>query len=183
MPARALLCLSLLFACAEASTTLDGSSAADARPADAALAAPDAAEARDAVAQDATPAPDAAEGHPDAASPDALTFADAASPDAAEAPDAGASSPDAGDLCGVIGLECGPTRECGGRDPSLQCVDPPGLCMPVMPTCGGFVMMRCPNTAPHCMFYQGADYGPCLTQQQRLCVCNDPVARAHFPGC
>ncbi len=110
-----------------------------------------------------------------------------AAPDA-EPADSGDAPADAGGgpnpSCGLIGRACNAGNECGGGGGSgLDCVDPPGLCMPTMPTCGGFVQARCPGLTPVCMFYRGADYGPCLTVDQRNCICNDPNARQFFPDC
>lgn len=169
----------------EASTLADAAlDAAVARP-DAAASRPDAAPARDAAAADAD-APDAAP-PADAAAADAEPARDAAPEDtgvpadtgvvadAGVAPDASAPS------CGALASPCSGSQECGGQ--GLECVDPPGLCMPTMPTCGGFVMAQCPGLTPVCLYYRGADYGPCLTADQRLCICSDPARRQYFPGC
>lgn len=154
-------------------TRLDAATRPDAAAADATAAdatAADAAPPADAAAADAEPARDAA---PE----DTGVVADSGetTPDASAAPDASAPS------CGALASPCSGSQECGGQ--GLECIDPPGLCMPVMPTCGGFVMAQCPGLTPVCLYYRGADYGPCLTADQRLCICSDPVRRQYFPGC
>lgn len=165
----------------EASTLADAALDATIVRADAAPSRPDAAPAADAEPADATT--------PDAAPlPDAEPARDADPADSGVVPDAGESTPDASAApdasapsCGALASPCNDSRECGGQ--GLECVDPPGLCMPVMPTCGGFVMAQCPGLTPVCLYYRGADYGPCLTADQRLCICSDPVRRQYFPGC
>jgi hypothetical protein len=124
------------------------------------------------------PTPAAADAEParDAAPEDTGVPADTGVvADAGVAPDASVPS------CGALASPCSGSQECGGQ--GLECVDPPGLCMPTMPTCGGFVMAQCPGLTPVCLYYRGADYGPCLTADQRLCICSDPVRRQYFPGC
>lgn len=162
----------------------------------------DAAAIVDAAARDAQPATDvppapldasepvdSGAGQPDADPLDAQPLPDADPPaDSGEViADAGEPPPDGGTSnpsCGLIGRVCSGGNECGGGGGSgLDCVDPPGLCMPIMPTCGGFVMAQCPGLTPVCLYYRGADYGPCLTVDQRNCICNDPNARQYFPGC
>jgi hypothetical protein len=167
--------LCAVVACSDETSTL-----ADAAL-DAAAPRPDAAPVPDAAAPDAAPPADAAaadaEPARDAAPEDTGVVADSgeSTPDASAAPDASAPS------CGALASPCTGSQECGGQ--GLECIDPPGLCMPVMPTCGGFVMAQCPGLTPVCLYYRGADYGPCLTADQRLCICSDPVRRQYFPGC
>lgn len=97
--------------------------------------------------------------------------------DAGELADAGGG--DAGFMgCGALGRPCSAGDECGGN---LACTN--DRCFPVMPTCGGFVMARCPNTAPVCLYFAGADYGPCFTTAERNCLCSDPTLRLLFPMC
>lgn len=97
--------------------------------------------------------------------------------DAGEVADAGAT--DAGSMgCGALGRQCSMGVECGGN---LACTN--DRCFPVMPNCGGFAMARCPNTAPVCLYFAGADYGPCFTTAERNCLCSDPTLRLLFPMC
>jgi hypothetical protein len=85
---------------------------------------------------------------------------------------------DAGVSCGLLGTECSGGDDCG---PNLFCGFE-GICVPI-PECGGFVMASCPNTSPICLYYAGADIGPCFTQFERNCVCNNPNISRLFAGC
>lgn len=96
-------------------------------------------------------------------------IADASEPDAAV---------DGGLNCGRLGMACGGADQCGG---GLFCGFAE-ICVP-MDECGGFTRAQCPNTAPICMFYAGADIGPCFTALQRACICADPSTAALFVGC
>lgn len=95
-------------------------------------------------------------------------------------PDGGAADAevDAGASCGLLGTACSGSDDCG---PNLFCGFP-GICVPI-PECGGFVMASCPNTSPICLYYTGADIGPCFTQFERNCVCNNPNISRLFAGC
>ncbi len=93
-----------------------------------------------------------------------------------------AGSPiDGGFNCGALGTGCSAAAVCPGQ---LSCTDPPGICIPeARATCGGFAGAMCPGNYPVCIFYDGADYGPCFTPQERDCICATPEGQAAFPGC
>lgn len=171
----------VLAACSEDAG--NGDAATTPRP-DATLAA-DAAPAADATAEDAATE--------DAAAADALV-ADADAPDAiaadAEPLDSGvedaaaedaATSPDAGQTCGMIGQACDEQEGCGAGN--LECNLIHNVCLPAMPHCGGFAQTMCPQATPICMYFDGADYGPCFTVFERTCACATPRGRAALVGC
>ncbi|MEJ7734798.1 MAG: hypothetical protein WKG00_37115, partial [Polyangiaceae bacterium] len=84
-----------------------------------------------------------------------------------------------GGTCGVIGQSC--VTGCGVE---AQCWDGPvsEFCGPITPGCGGFAGAQCPASNPICMFYQGGDYGPCFTQEEKECVCAGD-GKANLTGC
>ncbi len=92
---------------------------------------------------------------------------------ATDAPsDAGSTgADDAGGPCGTLGMACVGSGTCGTEyecDPTYErCVPEAGR-----PGCGGFAGATC-ETSPYlgCVFYVGADYGPCLTETEASCVC------------
>jgi hypothetical protein len=106
----------------------------------------------------------------DSGAPD-LGFDDAGEEDASE-PDSGSS------MCNGVG------EACDGVDPcpnGLLCGQE-GFCVP-MADCGGFVRRQCMAPRSMCLFYAGADYGPCFNAAERACVCNNPLLAVHFPDC
>jgi hypothetical protein len=155
----------------------DAGSSSDASASDATIIASDAATYADAMSfADATIFPDAT------TFPDASTNADAETADAepADAGDPDATPADAGFNCGNLGAACGPSNECAG---GLRCVDQ-GACFPDrFIDCGGFAGQQCPATHPICIFFMGADYGPCLTREERDCICAQSAGRAALGGC
>ncbi len=181
------LALLLFFGCSSSSGELDATSS-DAGLARDASGDVDALPTDRGLLLDALPDLDGS-GSGDALGTDALA-ADAGAPvDAGNAEDAGmvvdagevadAGATDAGSMgCGALGRQCSMGVECGGN---LACTS--DRCFPVMPNCGGFVMARCPNTAPVCLYFAGADYGPCFTTAERNCLCSDPTLRLLFPMC
>jgi hypothetical protein len=70
--------------------------------------------------------------------------------------------------CGAIGSPCTVTCPDG-----LQCQSSvgEGFCAPAAPECGGFAGAMCPATHPNCLFFNGADYGPCATDAVKACIC------------
>jgi hypothetical protein len=89
------------------------------------------------------------------------------------------TAPDAG--CGNLGRACPLSLGCG---PGLSCnMDGPpgGICLPSgRATCGGFVNAQCPASAPRCMLFNGADFGPCLTDFEESCVCTSSTSSSRF---
>lgn len=168
-------------ACSEEGSPLDATSAADAT-------AP-----RDAAAIDRGVSTDSGVSNPDADAPDNgfapdaaeldATPGDTSQPDAADldAGDPDSGVPDSGSTCGRIGTGCTVAEGCGGGN--LECNDIYNVCLPVMPTCGGFAQMMCPSGQPLCLYYAGADYGPCFTLFERNCACATPRGRAALSGC
>jgi hypothetical protein len=57
-----------------------------------------------------------------------------------------------------------------------------GRCAPqARQLCGGFAGARC--TEPEftqCIYFSSADFGPCLTPDERRCICDDPERAAGF---
>jgi hypothetical protein len=57
-----------------------------------------------------------------------------------------------------------------------------GRCAPqARQICGGFAGARC--TEPEftqCIYFSSADFGPCLTPDERRCICDDPERAAGF---
>jgi hypothetical protein len=97
---------------------------------------------------------------------------DAALPDVGEAPDAS---------CGNVGRACSASTPCG---PDLECnftAGPGGVCLPSgRPMCGGFANAQCPSSAPRCMIFNNADFGPCLTDLEQGCVCTSSAGSSRF---
>lgn len=73
----------------------------------------------------------------------------------------------------LLGSEC--TDSCSR---GYECVD--GVCMPdtaTRPSCGGFAAEMCTTRAfPHCVYYEDADYGPCLSEAELACACSTALA-------
>ncbi|MDQ3037817.1 MAG: hypothetical protein M3Y87_35815, partial [Myxococcota bacterium] len=70
-----------------------------------------------------------------------------------------------------LGAPCGDGVDCA---PGFECDI--GRCAPQdRENCGGFAGWTCPRTpsSPYteCLYYSGADFGPCLTPQERDCLC------------
>ncbi len=94
--------------------------------------------------------------------------------DAGPEPDLGAS-PCEGQTIGT------PCRErCPG---AFECVD--GACLPgsMRAICGGFAGAMCTTRAfPNCSTYSGADYGPCLSEEEFACACTALTDIFDCPG-
>jgi len=164
----------LLLACSHR----DGGAPVDAGPRDAGAAVDSGAAAVDAGSEDA--------GSQDAGSQDAGTIdagstsTDAGTTDARSNDDAGGG--DAGPLgeCGTLGRSCADGRSCTAP---YVCDESRRVCVPEGRTlCGGFAGATCTDsrTFTECLFYTGADFGPCLTFAEAACVCADATRRGTF---
>jgi len=102
---------------------------------------------------------------PDGGPTDAGVAVDAFTP-----ADSGADDDMGIDVCEgvIVGTPCR-----SGCSRGFQCVD--GICLPsaARETCGGVAGARCTDTRTftNCVFLAGADFGPCLSNQERDCVC------------
>jgi hypothetical protein len=82
-----------------------------------------------------------------------------------------------GGACSELGTAC--TATCGA---GFQCLG--GACVPDgRPTCGGFANAMCPQEFSVCLYCSGCDYGPCLTEAERACVCGTSAGKTAFPFC
>jgi hypothetical protein len=91
--------------------------------------------------------------------------------DASSGGEAGASA------CGELGASC--ISLCSG---GLACEL--GVCIPEnRPLCGGFGQAECPPLYTACVFWAGADVGPCFTNAELDCVCATAAGQESLPGC
>ena len=112
-------------------------------------------------------------------------------------PDGGWAEPDAGAQGGLDGgadagtdagaSDCGPVGQL--CDASTAC--PQGLtcygngaqrfCAPNLDSCGGIIGNVCPDFAPTCLYFAGADYGVCADDLTKKCAC--ARSRGTFANC
>lgn len=130
----------------------------------------------------ASPGEDAATSRDAALPHDAAVPVDAAVPEDSAAP-TDATSTDAGTRADAampptcsddLGAPCETTDECAS---GLECQI--GRCAPQdRDVCGGFAGWTCPRTAgspyTECLYYDGADFGPCFTPAEAACLCARP---------
>lgn len=140
---------------------------------------------------------------PGAGSPDAPSALDGGgSADAASALDAFAESDAPSEADAPLNADAPLTADAGEapdafREPACPeglgafCEDAPcpmgfecmvGRCAPQgRQLCGGFAGAMCTEPGfSACLFFSRADFGPCLTPEERRCICDDPSRAAGF---
>ena len=108
---------------------------------------------------------------PSDAGSDAGTMDDAGS-DAGTMDDAG-SDAGSGPVCAPPGIGAACDDE-GGCQTGLRCYSGTAgdFCsVDRSPDCGGFVMARCPASAPYCLRPLGSSLGACATEEEAICIC------------
>ncbi len=113
--------------------------------------------------------------------PDASSPRDTGLPDASGPRDTGTVIDGGVEGCFPLGIACTTDADCHG----LYCSPLGNICLNTTPNelCGGFVMLGCPSHRPFCMYFAGADAGPCFTAAEQRCICGDPRTRRLFPTC
>ncbi len=129
--------------------------------------------------RDAASVADAASELDAPSSPDAFSASDApSSPDAYADRDAPEAADAWRDTCPMgLGMFC----EDGAVCPTgYECMV--GRCAPQgRMLCGGFAGARCTDPGySACTYFSSADFGPCLTPEERRCICDDPERAAGF---
>lgn len=129
--------------------------------------------ASDSSIPDAFVAPDAF-AFPDANAVDANTVEDASVvEDASALEDASVTEDGGGATCSPpgIGAACDTDGSCQS---GLRCYTGSAgdFCsVDRSPDCGGFVMARCPASAPYCLRPVGSSLGACATADEAVCIC------------